>query len=45
MVQTGPITKNKLDRITKGKAKMTSNEERAYKRIYGVTNERKVVEG
>jgi len=45
MVQTGPITKKKLERITKGKAKMTPPEERAYKRIYGVENERKAVKG
>lgn len=45
MVQTGPLTKEKLRRITKGKARMTRNEERQYKRIYGVENESKTIAG
>jgi hypothetical protein len=45
MVQTNPLTEAKLRQITKGKYRMTPNEERAYKRIYGVENERKAVKG
>ena len=45
MVQTGQINDHKLRQITKGKYRMTPNEERAYKRIYGVENERKVTKG
>ena len=45
MVQTGQINDHKLRQITKGKNRMTPNEERAYKRIYGVTNERTTIKG
>ena len=44
MVQTGPLTKKKFERITKGKGKMTVWEAAQYKRMYGDDLESQVVE-
>lgn len=45
MVQTGPLTKRKVERITKGKGKMTRWEAAQYKRMYGDNLESQIVEG
>jgi len=45
MVQTGPLTKRKVERITKGNAKMTPWEAAQYKRMYGDDLERAIVKG
>jgi hypothetical protein len=44
MVQTGPLTKRKVERITKGKNKMTTWEAAQYKRMYGDDLEKAIVE-
>ena len=44
MVQTGPLTKKKVERITKGRSKMTRREAAQYKRIYGDDLESQIVE-
>lgn len=44
MVQTGPLTKRKFERITKGKAKMTIREAIQFRRMYGDNLESQIVE-